>query len=51
MLAHAFGADGTVVDDIAKLPAVMDAAIDATTGASGTSTVIAVPMDRLPSPF
>ena len=51
MLAHAFGAEGTVVDDIAKLPAVMDAAIEATTGASGTSTVIAVPMDRLPSPF
>ena len=51
MLAHAFGAEGTVVDDIDKLPAVMDSAIEATTGASGTSTVIAVPMDRLPSPF
>ena len=51
MLAHAFGAEGTVVDDIDKLPAAMDAAIEATTGASGTSTVIAVPMERLPSPF
>ena len=50
-LADAFGAEGTVVDDIGKLPAAMDAAIEATTGASGTSTVIAVPMDRLPSPF
>jgi len=51
MLAHAFGAEGTVVDNIDKLPATMDAAIEATTGSSGTSTVIAVPMDRLPSPF
>ena len=50
-LADAFGAEGTVVDDVDKLPAVLDAAIEATTGASGTSTVIAVPMDRLPSPF
>jgi acetolactate synthase-1/2/3 large subunit len=51
MLANSFGAEGAVVDDIAKLPATMTGAIEATAGASGTSTVIAVPMDRLPSPF
>jgi len=45
-LAHAFGAEGVRVDDIAALPDVLSAAI-----AGGGSTVIAVPMDRLPSPF
>jgi acetolactate synthase-1/2/3 large subunit len=46
--ARSFGAEGTKVDDIEKLPAVLADAIAAT---SDTSTVIAVPMDRLPSPF
>jgi acetolactate synthase-1/2/3 large subunit len=46
MLARAFGAEGVVVDDIAQLPAVLRAATEA-----DASTVIAVPMDRLPSPF
>ncbi|SHN46573.1 thiamine pyrophosphate-dependent enzyme [Cryptosporangium aurantiacum] len=45
-LARAFGADGMVVNDIARLPAALTEAL-ATEG----STVIAVPMDRLPSPF
>jgi hypothetical protein len=36
------------VDDVEKLPAVLADAVAATTE---TSTVIAVPMDRLPSPF
>jgi len=45
-LAHAFGADGMVVRDIAHLgPAIRDACT------SGNTTVIAVPMERLPSPF
>jgi acetolactate synthase-1/2/3 large subunit len=47
-LARSFGADGMKVDDIENLPAVMAEAIAHTTSAS---TVIAVPMDRLPSPF
>jgi acetolactate synthase-1/2/3 large subunit len=46
MLARAFGAEGLVVDDIDRLPAAIRAATEA-----DTSTVIAVPMDRLPSPF
>ncbi|NUS55933.1 MAG: thiamine pyrophosphate-binding protein [Streptomycetaceae bacterium] len=45
-LAKAFGADGVQVDDIAKLPAVLADAC-----AADRSTVIAVPMRRLPSPF
>jgi acetolactate synthase-1/2/3 large subunit len=45
-LARAFGAQGEVVDDIRRLPAAIRAAC-----AADTSTVIAVPMDRLPSPF
>jgi acetolactate synthase-1/2/3 large subunit len=45
-LARAFGADGLVVKDIAHLPGALTEAL-ATEG----STVIAVPMDRLPSPF
>jgi len=45
-LARAFGAEGVLVDDIGRLPAVLK---DAT--AADASTVIAVPMDRLPSPF
>jgi acetolactate synthase-1/2/3 large subunit len=44
MLARAFGVEGVRVDDIDKLPAVMRDAI-----AHGGSTLIAVPMDRLPS--
>jgi len=45
-LARAFGADGMVVHDIAALgPAIREAC------ATGGTTVIAVPMDRLPSPF
>ena len=46
--ARSFGAEGTKVDDIEKLPAVLADAVAAT---KETSTVIAVPMDRLPSPF
>jgi acetolactate synthase-1/2/3 large subunit len=46
--ARSFGAQGVKVDDVEKLPAVLADAIAAT---SETSTVIAVPMDRLPSPF
>jgi acetolactate synthase-1/2/3 large subunit len=45
-LAEAFGARGTKVDHIAQLPAALKDAC----GAS-ESTVIAVPMDRLPSVF
>jgi acetolactate synthase-1/2/3 large subunit len=45
-LAKAFGADGIQVDDIAKLPDVLADAC-----AADRSTVIAVPMQRLPSPF
>ncbi len=45
-LARAFGAEGMRVDDLADLPATIRAAATA-----DTSTVIAVPMDRLPSPF
>ncbi|NUU23951.1 MAG: thiamine pyrophosphate-binding protein [Streptomycetaceae bacterium] len=45
-LAKAFGADGVQVDDIAKLPDVLADAC-----AADRSTVIAVPMRRLPSPF
>jgi acetolactate synthase-1/2/3 large subunit len=45
-LAEAFGAQGTRVDDIERLPEVLREAC----GRDG-STVIAVPMDRLPSPF
>jgi acetolactate synthase-1/2/3 large subunit len=46
--ARSFGAQGVKVDDVEKLPAVLSDAIAAT---SDTSTVIAVPMDRLPSVF
>jgi acetolactate synthase-1/2/3 large subunit len=46
--ARSFGAEGVKVDDVEKLPAVLADAIAAT---AETSTVIAVPMDRLPSPF
>ena len=45
-LAEAFGANGVKVDDIEKLPGVLRDAC-----AADASTVIAVPMDRLPSPF
>jgi acetolactate synthase-1/2/3 large subunit len=45
-LARAFGAEGIVVDDISALSDTLRAAI-----ANGGSTLIAVPMDRLPSPF
>lgn len=45
-MARSFGADGMKVDDIEHLPSAMTEAL-----ASGSSTVIAVPMDRLPSPF
>ncbi|WP_158072959.1 MULTISPECIES: thiamine pyrophosphate-dependent enzyme [Pseudofrankia] len=45
-LARAFGAEGVQVDDVADLPAVLRAAC-----AADCSTVIAVPMERLPSPF
>ena len=45
-LARAFGADGMVVRDIEQLGAALREAC-ATRG----TTVIAVPMDRLPSPF
>jgi acetolactate synthase-1/2/3 large subunit len=46
--ARSFGAEGIKVDDVEKLPAVLG---DAIAASSETSTVIAVPMDRLPSPF
>jgi acetolactate synthase-1/2/3 large subunit len=45
-LARAFGADGVVVNDISKLAGTVREAC-----ASENSTVVAVPMDRLPSPF
>jgi acetolactate synthase-1/2/3 large subunit len=45
-LARAFGADGVVVNDISKLAGTVREAC-----ASDGSTVIAVPMERLPSPF
>ncbi|WP_157910490.1 thiamine pyrophosphate-dependent enzyme [Pseudofrankia sp. BMG5.36] len=45
-LARAFGAEGVRVDDVADLPAAPRAAC-----AADCSTVIAVPMDRLPSLF
>jgi acetolactate synthase-1/2/3 large subunit len=45
-LARAFGADGIVVDDISALSDTLRSAI-----ANGGSTLIAVPMDRLPSAF
>jgi acetolactate synthase-1/2/3 large subunit len=45
-LARAFGADGVVVDDLASLPATIRAACQVE-----KSTVIVVPIDRLPSPF
>ena len=51
MLAQAFGAEGVVVDDVAKLPSVLRDATEASMSVNGTSTVVAVPMDRLPSPF
>ncbi len=47
-LARSFGAAGVTVDDVEDLPAVLRDAIAAT---DSTSTVVAVPMDRLPSPF
>ncbi len=45
-LARAFGAEGVRVDTLADLPAAIRAAC-----AAEASTVIAFPMDRLPSPF
>jgi acetolactate synthase-1/2/3 large subunit len=45
-LARAFGAEGVRVDDLAELPGAIRDAV-----ATPASTVIAVPMDRLPSPF
>jgi len=45
-LAGAFGARGVILDDVEQLPRAIGEAIDA-----GTSSVIAVPMGRLPSPF
>jgi acetolactate synthase-1/2/3 large subunit len=45
-LARAFGAEGRTVEDISALPDALRTAI-----ASQAPTVIAVPMDRLPSPF
>ncbi len=45
-LARAFGADGMLVDDIGNLPGAIAEAC-----AHNGSVVIAVPMDRLPSPF
>jgi acetolactate synthase-1/2/3 large subunit len=45
-LARAFGAEGHVVEDISALPEALGAAIG-----SQAPTVLAVPMDRLPSPF
>jgi len=45
-VTRAFGAEGRVVDDISALPEALGAAI-----ASQAPTVLAVPMDRLPSPF
>ena len=45
-LAEAFGANGVKVDDIEQLPAVLRDAC-----ATEASTVIAVPMDRLPNVF
>lgn len=44
--ARSFGAEGVKVDDVEDLPAVLRDAV-----AADTSTVVAVPMDRLPSPF
>ena len=43
---RAFGADGLVVKDIGQLAGALTEAV-----ATEASTVIAVPMDRLPSPF
>jgi acetolactate synthase-1/2/3 large subunit len=45
-LAHAFGAEGLRVDDVAQLPGAIREAV-----ATPTSTVIVVPIERLPSPF
>jgi acetolactate synthase-1/2/3 large subunit len=45
-LAKAFGADGVRVGDVADLPGALQGAI-----AANTPTVIAVPIERLPSPF
>lgn len=45
-LARAFGARGVTLSDVEELPRAIAEAVDA-----DTSTVIAVPMDRLPSPF
>jgi acetolactate synthase I/II/III large subunit len=45
-LARAFGAEGVVVRDLEQLAKAIRAACEAE-----TSTVIAVPMERLPSPF
>lgn len=45
-LAASFGARGVTLSDVEQLPRAIAEAVDA-----GTSTVIAVPMDRLPSPF
>lgn len=51
LLARAFGAEGVLEDDVARLPDVLRDAVAASMGPGGTSTVIAVPMARLPSPF
>ena len=45
-LARAFGAEGVVVRDLEQMAKTIRAACEAE-----TSTVIAVPMERLPSPF
>jgi acetolactate synthase-1/2/3 large subunit len=45
-LASAFGVESRRVDDLATLPQVLREAC-----AAGASTLIAVPIDRLPSPF
>lgn len=45
-LARAFGVESQRVDDVAKLPAVLREAC-----AADASTLISVPIDRLPSPF
>jgi acetolactate synthase-1/2/3 large subunit len=45
-LARAFGVESQRVDDVAKLPAVLREACEA-----DTSTLIAVPIPRLPNPF
>jgi acetolactate synthase-1/2/3 large subunit len=45
-MARSFGGDGMKVDDVEKLPGAITEAL-----AADTPMVIAVPMDRMPSPF